>query len=118
MTPLHLLLFTGVLFLASCASDSQRNKEGGLKEEACAISRELVTRKVNNKHINFGPCVANEVNFFDNSRYEVNSYIELPELSGKFLRYNYYVVLIYKGSEADKIENWNVEKIFIEVFAN
>lgn len=113
-----MLFLAGLFFFISCESDSQRNMKGGLKDEICAIAKKIVAKKVNHKGIRFAHCAAKNVIFWGNGRYEVNSYIELPELSGKLLQYNYYVVLKYKHGDADKTENWDVEKVFIEVFAD
>lgn len=118
MTALPVVIFATLLFFTSCESDSRRNTKGGLKRKACALSKKLVVRKVNNSHIRLGPCLVNNVIFQGNSRYEVNSYFELPKPSGKLLRYNYFTVLKFKDGDACKEENWNVEKVFIEVFAN
>lgn len=118
MTQKAKIFFLFLLLFASCQTDKQRNANGGLKEEACTLSKKLVAGKVKNRNIRFESCGTNNVIFYGNSRYEVNSYIELPEPSGKWLRYNYFVTLAYKGGDAGKAENWNVEKLFIEVFAD
>ncbi len=112
---LQILLLLILAFQFVCCRNKQQI-DGGLKEEACAISKQVVKQKVADKRIRFKACDEKDVLYFGNNRYEVNSFIELPKPSGKLLDYGFTVILKFKAGDADKMENWEIEKLHIDVF--
>lgn len=112
----HIYINVLALLLSSC--NDPATIEGKLKREACAIARKVVAQKVPVKNIRFGSCSPKDVIFSDNGSYEVNSLIEVAEPSGKLLRYAYFVIMTYKGGNADHHQNWQIKKLHVEVFWN